>query len=97
MYDYIEKISQKAISNVIEAIRQYREGQFKDVRNLPGAIITILEYDIDKKEFQEFAIAHYSQIVNIIFDERPQYLAIKKDLKGRMHFQVDSEIVEPYL
>ena len=96
MAEYIQEISQQAMSDIIEAIRQFREDQFKDARNLPYAIAALLQNYIDGKEFQEFAVNHYSQIVNIIIDKMPRFLAIKTDLKGRMYFQVDKDIVEVY-
>jgi hypothetical protein len=96
MAEYMQEISQQAMSDIIEAIRQFRDGQFKDARNLPHAIAAILEYDIEGKEFQEFAVKHYSQIVNIIIDELPRFLAIKKDVSGKMFFQVDKDVVHAY-
>ena len=42
MAEYIQEISQQAMSDIIEAIRQFREDQFKDARNLPYAIAALL-------------------------------------------------------
>lgn len=96
MTKYLEEISQQAISNIIEAIRQFRHGEFEDSRNLPRAIAAILEHDLEEKEFQEFAVENYSQIVNIIFDKTPKKLFIKKDVKGIMFFQVDEKRINAY-
>ena len=96
MAKYIQEISHKTISNIIEALRQFRYGEFKDVRNLTHAIAAILEHDIEGREFQESAVKHYGQIVNIIIDKTPRFLAIKKDVSGKLYFQVDEDIVNAH-
>ena len=93
MPNYIEKIPDVAVRNILNAIKQYRKGEFKDNTNLPKAIAAILETAIKDKEMQEFAVENYSQLVGILIDKQPEFLAIKKDIEGKFYFQVNNEII----
>lgn len=93
---YLEEISAQTIEHIKKAILQYRQGKYSAPTVLPKAIAAILETEIDNPEYQKFAVENLSQIVGIIINKNPEYLAIKSNIEGRFYFQVDDEKVEAY-
>lgn len=93
---YFEEISAQTIEHIKKAILEYRQGKYSDPMVLPKAIAAILETEIEDPEYQKFAVENLSQIVGIIINKNPEYLAIKNNIEGKFYFQVDDEIVEAY-
>lgn len=56
MAGYIQEISKETISNILRAIRQFREEKFEDVSNLSKEISAILEIAIKDEYIQKFVI-----------------------------------------
>ncbi len=93
---YFEEISTQTMEHIKKAILEYRQGKYSDPMVLPNAIAAILETEIEDPEYQKFAVENYSQIVGIVINKNPKYLAIKSNIERDFYFQVDDEIVEAY-
>lgn len=93
---YIEEISTQTMNHIKSAILKHRQGEYSDSMVLPKIIATILESEIKDPKYQRFAVENYSQIVGIIIDKNPRYLAIKRDITGKFFFQVDDGRVGAY-
>jgi hypothetical protein len=91
----IKEISPETISRIREVISKYRNGELISYVPLSGAIATILEKEIKDRQFLEFAIENHTRILEFI-NANSDYIAIKKNGKGEIHFEADGKKVDVF-
>jgi len=91
----VKEISQETISRIREVISKYRNGKLISYVPLSGAIATILEKEIKDRQFLEFAIENHTRILEFI-NANSDYIAIKKNGQGEIHFETDSKRVDVF-